>query len=275
MPVPPTFCNRCRDAVEEGRDPREELAELDALSECLTLKRYALKRKINQHHSPIVRKLPPDVTSTIFEFCLPDFADHQLSFYTEEDIIIPLSLGAICGYWRDIAWSTPSLWSSLVVRVKRKHDPHIVSCIAQEWLARSGQLPLSIRVLSESHGHKTVSALAHIINQYSNRWSDLDLYIPDYSYRRFHATDNHAPILKSIQLHCSAHSILKMKKSFQLTCPRLERASFSSFPMEGTNIQWDNLAHLTLYSTSIIDSLLILRKTPRLVFLKVSGFLTL
>ena len=105
----PTICNRCGDAVEEGCDPREELAELDALLERIRIKRYALKRKINQHHSPIVRKLSPDVTSTIFEFCLPDFTDHQLSPYTDEDTSIPLSLGTICSYWRDIAWSTPSL----------------------------------------------------------------------------------------------------------------------------------------------------------------------
>ena len=45
--------------------------------------------------------------STIFEFCLPYFTDNnQLSPYTEEDISIPLSLEAICSYWRDIAWST-------------------------------------------------------------------------------------------------------------------------------------------------------------------------
>ena len=263
----PTFCDRCRDAVEEGCDPREELAELDDMLERLRLKRYTLKSKINQLYSPIVRKLPPDVTSTIFEFCLPDFTDHQESTYTEEDISIPLSLGAICSYWRDIAWTTPSLWSSLVVRVTRKHDSHITIGIAREWLARSGQLPLSIHILSESYEYKAISALADVINQYSARWSEVDLSIPDQYYEYFHATDNHAPILKSIRFH-SIGNLSKL--NFQLTCPRLERASISSFPLRGTNIQWDNLTDLTLQSMSVIDSLLILRKTPRLIFLKLS-----
>ena len=44
----------------------------------------------------------------------------------------------------------------------------------------------------------------------------------NYLYQFFRATDNHAPILRSIQLdapyECSA-------QNFQLTCPRLERAS--------------------------------------------------
>ena len=140
----PTFCNRCGDAVEEGGDPKDELAELVAFLELLRLKRYVLKRKINQFHSPVVRQLPPDVTSTIFEFCLPDFTDHPLTPYIKENLSLPLSLGAICSYWRDIAWSTPILWSTLVVCDPSKHNSHVVTGLAREWLTRSGQLPLSI-----------------------------------------------------------------------------------------------------------------------------------
>ena len=270
-PIAPTFCNRCRDAVEKGCDPWDDLAELDALSDRLRLKRYDLKRRINLFHSSILRQLPPDVTSTIFEFCLPDFTDNQLSPYTEEDLSIPLSLGAICSYWRDIAWSTPNLWSSFVVCIKREHDLHIFTGIAEEWLARSGQLPLSICVFSEYRGYKGISALADIINQYSNRWSDLDLYVPDAYYQDFHATDNHAPILRSIRLRSSFYS---MNLNFQLTCPRLERACLSGlnyFPKDIINIQWDNLTHLTIHFMSIFKCFLILRNTPRLVFCKISG----
>ena len=279
----PTLCNRCGDAVEDGCDPRDELAELDALLERLRLKRYHLKKKINQSHSLIVRQLPPDVTSTIFEFCLPDFTDPQPSpyYHTEDadsdlsdsdlsdrDLSIPLSLGAICSYWRAIAWSTPRLWSSLVARVTSQSDSHIVASIAQEWLARSGQLPLSISISSSSQlDNEAVSALADIINQYSSRWSDLD--IPDRYYHHFHATDNHAPILKSIRFRRSVEAIYL---KFRLTCPRLERASFSFFSMVEIYIQWDNLTHLTVQFISIIDSFLVLRKTPRLAFFKVTSF---
>ena len=268
----PTICNRCGDAVEEGCDPREELAELDALLERIRIKRYALKRKINQLYSPIVRKLSPDVTSTIFEFCLPDFTDHQLSPYTDEDTSIPLSLGTICSYWRDIAWSTPSLWSSLVVCITRERDSDIVTGMAQEWLTRSGQLPLSIHIYSETK-NETLSALIDTINQYSTRWFDLDLHMPLHCYQLFHATENHAPILKSIRFFSSTNATTANATNlkFQLTCPRLDRASFSYFPVQGTDIQWDNLIHLTLHSISTTDSFLILRQTTRLVFCKISG----
>jgi hypothetical protein len=56
----------------------------------------------------------------------------------------------------------------------------------------------------------------------------------------FHATDNHAPILKSIRFHCS-RNYNSGNSNFQLTCPCLERADLSRFRMNGTNIQWDNL----------------------------------
>ena len=266
----PTFCNRCGDAFKEdpGCDLREELAELDALLERLTLKRYDLKRKINRFHSPIVRQLPPDVMSIVFEFYLPDIADYQNLLFSWYRIFTPLSLGAICSYWRDIAWSTPSLWSSLMVRDPSDDNMHIVTGIAQEWLARSGGLPLSIRIISTFY-NKTVKALIGIINQYSTRWSDLDLDIPDFYFQYFHATDNHAPILKSIRFQ---RSTSEREVNFQLTCPRLERATFIHFPLDGTNMQWDNLTHLTLCSMSVIDSFLILRRTPRLAFCRISNF---
>ena len=73
----PTLCSRCGDAVDEGCDPRDELAELDALLERIKLKRLNAKRKINRLHSSIIRQLPPDVMSTIFEFCLPYFTYHH------------------------------------------------------------------------------------------------------------------------------------------------------------------------------------------------------
>ena len=285
----PTFCKRCKD---EGCGLSDELAEPDSSPERL-LERYDLKSKINRFHSPIVRQLPPDVMSTIFEFCLTYFADHQFSSilsFAKEDLSIPLPLGAICSYWREIAWSTPTLWSSLVVRVSSKHDPQMINSITQEWLARSGQLPLSICILSTSTRDDQIQALTNIINQYASRWSNLDLYIYRYHLKYFHATGS-APILKSVRLH----GVLGLfKLDFPLTCPRLERVNLTNLNVNGNNISWDSLTHLTLlYSSiqghdviqwsnlthlSIICSMTIseifriLRKTPRLVFCRISRF---
>ena len=76
---------------------------------------------INRFQSSIIRQLPPDVMSTIFEFCLLDITDHQILLFSSYaamkkkygNLFTPLLLGAICSYWRDVAWSTPSPSSGL------------------------------------------------------------------------------------------------------------------------------------------------------------------
>ena len=278
-----TFCNpgRCED---EGR------GELNTSPE-LIFEHYDLKREINRFHSPIVRQLPPDVTSIIFEFCLTDFVDHHLSPYDEMDLSIPLSLGAICSYWREIAWSTPTLWSSLVVRVSSKHDSHVINSITQEWLARSGELPLSIYIFTKSsRDDDQIPALINIINQYSSRWSSLDLFIPRHHYTCFDGT---APVLNSVRFTPLFSG--GMLLNFPLICPRLKRVDILNFivgvnniqweklthltliftwiGVDASSIQWDNLTHLNLLSSmSINESFLFLCKTPRLVFCTISGY---
>ena len=240
----------------------------ETLDDLMTrINRFDLKRKINQFHSPIIRQLPPDVTSTIFEFCLPDFEDVQLARSS-----LPLSLGAICTYWREIAWSTPTLWCSLVVDViPSKRDWQVT--IVQEWLARSGQLPLSIRIRAFSHTVKAckpaVAALADSLNQYSARWSDFGLHIPQSLYRCFHAT--YAPILKSIRFYPREDRYNPRTDFFRINCPRLQRVWLSRCSPSLVNIQWDNLTHLYLDRMRLRNCLLILRKTlPQLVFLSFS-----
>ena len=76
---------------------------------------------INRFHNPIIRQLSPDVMSTIFEFCLLDITDHQILLFSSYaamkkkygNLFTPWLLGAICSYWRDVAWSTPSPSSGL------------------------------------------------------------------------------------------------------------------------------------------------------------------
>ena len=67
----PTLCSRCGDAVDEGCDPMDELAELDTMLKHLKLKLYDLKRKINRFHSPIIRQnnTDPGMAPTLCSCC--------------------------------------------------------------------------------------------------------------------------------------------------------------------------------------------------------------
>ena len=143
-----------------------------------------------------------------------------------------------------------------MVRDPNRQASHIVTDIAQEWVTRSGRLPRSIRISSTFY-NESVIALVDIINQYSDRWSDLDLNIPDYSYELFHATDNHAPILKSIRFHCQDDlDFITSYLEFQLTCPQLERASLLTYQWI-ESVSNGTILHISLYNLCLSSTLLL------------------
>ncbi|KAF7337861.1 hypothetical protein MVEN_02009100 [Mycena venus] len=53
-------------------------------------------------------RLPPELVVLIFLYCLPDD-----EFVTPSLTTAPLLLSVVCRRWREIAFSTPKLWSSL------------------------------------------------------------------------------------------------------------------------------------------------------------------
>ncbi|KDQ62007.1 hypothetical protein JAAARDRAFT_123034, partial [Jaapia argillacea MUCL 33604] len=85
-----------------------------------------------------IRRLPPEIISKIFAHTLgPGLVDplkHPL----------PVLLTHVCSYWRHIALSTPTLWSSLSVEPRYDHNSAQTKQILDEFLARSGTAPLSI-----------------------------------------------------------------------------------------------------------------------------------
>lgn len=56
----------------------------------------------------------------------------------------PLFLSAICRRWRRIAFSTPLLWKQLRIRFKRQLYDGTECTLLQEWLERSGSVPLTL-----------------------------------------------------------------------------------------------------------------------------------
>lgn len=86
--------------------------------------------------------LPPEVWSRIFTCCLP-----KDQFLEPEPLRAPLLVTQICRLWREIATSTPQLWTSLCVI---EGDAHCIQTSQSRalqidlWLSRSGNLPIYI-----------------------------------------------------------------------------------------------------------------------------------
>ena len=125
---------------------------------------------LNMVHSPILRLMPVEITSSIFDFAYANGCS-------------PLKFGAICRTWRQIAWSNPRLWTKLDVNIDRPISKRKLR-IARQWLDRSGGLPLSISFCEkellqrEIEDYHRLLPLIQLVNKYSARWDALALRVP-------------------------------------------------------------------------------------------------
>ena len=117
-----------------------EMAHIETLLNELVLKRAMLKRKINYQSSALLR-LPSDITSEIFKAYLNKDGgpEGRVPWHGELNsrgvLLSPLRFGSVCHAWRDLAWSTPQMWNSVVV-VLRTPFPNYANLLT-EWLSRS------------------------------------------------------------------------------------------------------------------------------------------
>ncbi|KAG1819722.1 uncharacterized protein BJ212DRAFT_1063195 [Suillus subaureus] len=105
---------------------------------------------------PYIHLLPVELLQQIFLFIVNSAPDYPSIFSCEHDTISvnvaspPLVLTRVCHLWRVVAYSTTGVWSRIQVvlpgevRWFRPFLPHFLQC----WLARSGNLPLTLRIVN-------------------------------------------------------------------------------------------------------------------------------
>ncbi|KAF8213998.1 hypothetical protein K438DRAFT_1802721 [Mycena galopus ATCC 62051] len=133
---------------------RRRLAELDAQlveQRCVLHKlqqtRSDVERELHATATFPVLTLPTEITAEIFLCCYSIFDPLCIP---ECKSSAPIVLTAVCHAWRDIALTTPELWSKLEVRFDDisaavASKPGLVEGIIDRWLARAGNCPLSLK----------------------------------------------------------------------------------------------------------------------------------
>ncbi|KAJ6453119.1 hypothetical protein C8R45DRAFT_915853 [Mycena sanguinolenta] len=125
----------------------------------LEKRRSDARCELNATLDPVAR-LPVEISSDIFAQCLPEFPRPHCGE-------APILLLNICRIWRDIAISTPSLWTSISCpSLTDGSDLDI-------WLQRAGCLPLSISLRGSLR-----SSAAVAIKQHAYHFRDLTLELP-------------------------------------------------------------------------------------------------
>jgi len=228
---------------------------------------------------PFNHKFPLEIVSHIFTLCLPRVPPLLRHRQIQGEWAVPLFLGAICSKWRHIAWSTPRLWTTVIVYVSLRTAKQLGGSLPQlvtEWLGRSGVLPLTIqfsaaRLGERQEGYDEVKSLAYLIidilNRHSERWQNLDLDVNADTYtRKFHGSSE----LSNLRRLSFNGAVSGFDLPPFLTEIRPTHLTLSSFhcSFTGFNVSWENITHIILQYTDNITCVDVAEKAHRLQVLR-------
>ncbi|KAJ7500307.1 hypothetical protein B0H11DRAFT_1800691 [Mycena galericulata] len=291
-------CQRIHDLLvgpqKEAAVLAQEVVRVQSLLDELTTKRDQLNAFIDAHLALVspVRRLPDDVVREIFVATLP--SDRNAIMSEEE---APLLLSHISQGWRNIALSTPRLWSTLhivtpPVSSLQSYIPkqHQINGAVVAWLSRSGTLPVSISFIAPAAPHpylsqvaseEEISALAEATRsasftliqtliQFCTRWRSI-------RFRLSHDSDltplaalsiGDVPKLSSVAMEMNMDSRETNWNSVSFLGTPSLRAVYMRF-LDGAHtipINWDALGHLSMQymALSFDETLAMLRHCTNL-----------
>lgn len=129
---------------------------------------------------------PPEVLGECFMFCIHG----PLAVIAPDEP--PVSLTLVCRSWRDVALTTPRLWSRLSIDIWNLQESYLERILPRitELLRRSIATPLtcSLRFLDDlsrsdeevDEGSTFCRPIIELLLQHAYRWSDIVIQRPDY-----------------------------------------------------------------------------------------------
>ena len=273
------LCTRCQGPVGEKRGrvvhcsileggrclACKEDIELEQKIQDLQERRRELRTEMNANHDPFVLKLPPEIASYIFLLSMEERDTREIP--SRGDCLpTPFRLGAVCSGWRQLARSTPALWTMLAFTLpdsKIMEDlPHLVA----DWLERSGGLPLTLQVSLSTTYHNPPLDIGHALvidalNQHSRRWCDVQFNLPsDYIGRLCGSSPPEQ--LRDPSIDEGADNL---PLTFRMNArPSPTKFKIWGLLLEAVDVAWDNLVHLDLNCTTLDGILQVIRDAPLL-----------
>ncbi|KAJ7742827.1 hypothetical protein B0H16DRAFT_1693666 [Mycena metata] len=194
---------------------RMELAQTEAnlvmakkCIEILNENRSLLLRELAIVATFPVLTLPVEITQEIFIQSLPFHKCRP--FVTQVETRTPLALLGVCREWRDIALSTPELWTALSLHF----DPvpsgvsdqklNQVNAYIEQWLTRAGNRPLSLCFERETDDDSVGECsfppvrMGDIIRQYCSRIEYLELALSQSDMDQLELNELEFPLLQRV-----------------------------------------------------------------------------
>ena len=123
------------------------------------------------------QSLPPELSIQVILGCMPAVMDSKGRQHF-------LTLRTICSQWRSICFATPTLWSSLAIRIDEDHgaDDNKAEELhdkVQGWFGRAGSNHLLELSIEEAFGlsRMGIKLFASMIHDYASRWRILNLNV--------------------------------------------------------------------------------------------------
>ena len=255
-------------ACEERANIRDQIKQLEEEILKLKAKHHALGTTMNAIHDPFIHKLPSELASNIFELSLPIREIH--SEPVQKLLLRTLKLGAVCRRWRQLAWSTPDLWAILFLNIGPS-SPLLESLpgLIEDWLERSGALPLTI-FFHQHDGYSERSsayefAIKRIIaamNLHSSRWRNLYLDVAADIPGRLSGSKHRNQLFR---LDLAINGGRSKTQNFTMKSkPFPAHLTLRNLSPTSINIGWDNVTRAAVYSLTANECVEILRRAPAL-----------
>ena len=249
-------CQICVAVADIDKEINQAVANLQHL----LAKRCDLHSEQNRVHSTLIHRLPAELKSYIFELVVPlqnEWGEIPC-LGGPRWTLLPSHLASVCRNWRDIAWSNPSLWSSIHIAIKSKLDPFDQTNFLQDWIQRSKTLPLTLHIIDYTGGGlgEELKGVIDVINQCSDRWYSLSLNIPFEFLRTFRHNNSPCRLLKKLRLNGSGKISLD---DIILPVPLLdstispETIEITNIPFWSLQFSWNQLTSATIQSIDFED----------------------
>ncbi|TFK30381.1 hypothetical protein FA15DRAFT_662339 [Coprinopsis marcescibilis] len=260
--------------LKTTEDPRHQLTALDdeiarveqTLSRLRSLQ-PVLRRDINRLHSPMLNRLPTELVSEIFIHCIPEQSD--LIAASQSEGVSPLFLGTVCSAWRQIAWNTPTLWTSpnlLLSKLRLRTQAELL----EEWIGRSGDLLLTLKLHCGTDDDRVTNiphTLFQIILGHASRWKGIDLQVPTAYYEDLSAPGASFSSLQSLIINPSGGQGDRSHVLNWSACtPKLRNISLFSVYLNTVRVRWDNITRVHAKAFYIDECIEFMRRTPNLEY---------
>ncbi|KAJ6526971.1 hypothetical protein DFH09DRAFT_1371512 [Mycena vulgaris] len=167
---------------------------------------------VRVHDSSPISRLSPDVLGEIFMWTLCSNGFQSLN-HRPRLILEPLDLSHVNSRWRDVAISTPALWSTIWVdRPRTEHVPMV-----DLWLKRSRQCPLILYLrqtapplpgqqspfLPSPQEHELTDDIIRLLGNHLHRWKRVTFVFykdTQHSLLSLPEVSSAAPLLEHVQL---------------------------------------------------------------------------